>query len=377
MSADYLNETDQKMEETSSPVNSSPAGKEDEEDNEESDNTDQSGDEEAMEEGTDKDEDQDVSSGFTSLSPEKEDANISLDLEAETADAASPSHSNDSQLANTQEDDAEQEKNALTSSVTSDEADSGNHTIEHLEMSVVEEDFIGGEVYNNEEVNVPYVEAKTPSSKEQGTSKCTDTTDNLDKDSKNVPTKGKGVKFSRLDKCISKIADSLADKVVTKPEAAPSAASGRERFRHAHKRKPSLGGTPRTEEQSSNWKLVCVDTPARSWDSVRKVAFSHSQSADETSAVVHLDSCKNSSISDANNGVHRARIMSATPVNRLKRKRDTNTSTDPVYTVKVEELGAHRRKRKPSAQLWTGNGVAKYNGEENGKQKLNSANLSR
>ncbi|XP_018413610.1 PREDICTED: death domain-associated protein 6 [Nanorana parkeri] len=369
---DYLNETDQKMEGASSPMNSSPAGKEDEE--EESDNSDQTGDD-VIEEGTDKDEDQELSSGITSLSPEKEDLNASLELEADAADPASSGHSNDGQLANnSQEDHAEPEKDTLTSPAPSDESDSGNHTMEQLEMSVVEEDFIGG--YNTEVENVPYVEAKVSSSKEQGTSKHTDTTDDLVKDPKSLTGKWKDGKTSRLDKCISKITGSLADKVPIKSQAAPSLASGRQRFRHH--RKPSLGGSSRTQEQSSNLKLVCVNTPTQSWDSVRKVAFSHGQSADEKSDVVHLDSCKNSTRGDASNGVHRAMVMSATPVNRLKRKRDTNSSTDSLCTVRVEELGAHRRKRKPSPQIWTGNGVTRYNGAENGKQqKLKISNLSR
>lgn len=366
MTVDYSNETDQKMEETSDHQNSSPASKEEGE-NEESSDSDQDGDEE----DTDKDEDQDLSSGSTSLSAEKEDQNMSLELEVEMADPASPCLSNDTQVVNqSQEDHAEQEKGNGTSGVTSEEAVSESHNEEQLEMSVVEEDFVWGNAKTTEEENVPYVEAKTPSSKEQ----CTDT-QNLEKDTKTPTIKGKEGKFSRLDKCINKITGSLAHKSIKTEKASP-VRSEQERFRHVNHKKLHLGGTPRTEEQSSNGKLVCVDTPGERWDPVRKIAFS--QSSEKNSDVVHLDSSKNSTCSDTSNGVHKAMVVPSTPINRLKRKRDMNTPTETGLTMKCEEVGSNRRKRKNTSQLWTGNGVAKYKGEENGKeQKLNVAKLSR
>lgn len=360
MNVDYSNETDQKMEETSDQQNSSPASK-DEGENEESDDSDQDGDEE----DSDKDEDQDLSSGSPSLSAEKEDQNTSL--EVETADPASPCLSNDTQVVKqSQEDHAEQEKGNATSGVTSEKEDSESLHVEQLEMSVVEEDFVWGNEKNTEEINVPYVEAKTPSSNEQSTD-----TQNLEKDTKSPTVKGKEGKFNRLDKCINKITGSLAHKSIKAEKASPVRRE-EERFRHLNNKKPRLGGTPRTEAQSSNGKLVCVDTPGERWDPVRKIAFS--RSSDKNSDVVHLDSSKNSTFSDTSNGVHKAMVLSSTPVNRLKRKRDMSTPTETNLTTKCEEVGSNRRKRKNTSQLWTGNGVAKHKGED---QKLNVAKLSR
>ncbi|CAI9623490.1 unnamed protein product [Staurois parvus] len=331
-------------EETSDPQNSSPASKEEGE-NEDSEDSDQDGDEED-EEGSDKDEDQDLSSGSTSLSPEKEDQSTSLELEVEAASPASPCLSNDSQLVNQpQEDHAKQEKGNVTSGVASEEADSGNHDVEeNLEMSVVEEDFDWGDEKNTELVNVPYEEARAPSSKEQGTRMCTETK-NIVTDPKSPPTRGKEGKSSRLDKCINKIAGSLAHKVPIRPEDSPSVGSEEERFRHVNNKKLGSGRSTRTKEQSSNGKLVCIDTPGEHGDSVRKIAFSHSQSSNKNSEVVQLDNCKSSICSDTSNGVHTAVVMSSTPINRLKRKRDTSTPTDSVITVKVEEIGSNKRKR--------------------------------
>ncbi|KAM5145655.1 death domain-associated protein 6 [Mantella aurantiaca] len=372
--AEYSNETDQKMEETSDPQSSSPAGKEEGE-NAESDNSDQDADE--VEEGTDKDEDQDLYSASTSLSPEKEDLNTRLEIEMEKAESATSGDSNDSQPDNkTQEEHAdhvEQDKSSVCSGVTScDEADSRDGPLEHLEMTVVEEEFVGNGENNTEVVNVPYVKAEMPSSEEQGTSKCTDTKTDVEKDSKSPMIKGKDGKFSRLDKCISKLTGSLSHKVATGTED--------DGISHVNNKNLGSGGISRTKKQSR--KLVCVDTPAERWDSVRKIAFSHRQSADENSDVVHLDGSRNGTRSESSNGVHRDVVRTSTPINRLKRKRDPTTPTEPVFNVKVEDLGTNRRKRKATSQLWTGNGVTKYNGEENGTQqklkrpKLNSSYTS-
>nr|DBA20454.1 TPA: hypothetical protein GDO54_017231 [Pyxicephalus adspersus] len=362
MHAEYLNETDQKMEEIFNPQSSS-AGKEEGE-NEESDNSDEDGNDE----GTGKDEDQDSSSGSTSLSPEKEDQKV------DTADFV-PS-SNDAQLI-TQEDDAEKESDTMTSCVASDETDTGVHTMEHLETSIFE-DCVVSEENDTDNSNVPYVEVKMPSCNEQGTSKCTDTTNNLVTGAKSPTIKKKVGKSSRLDKCINKITGSLSHGVFTKTEISPSPDPNREHFQHINNKNPCFVNTPRikAEGQSSNLKLVCLDTPAKNCDSVRKIAFSHGQSADKNADVVHLDNYKNSTHSNASNGVHRAMVMSSSPTNRLKRKRDINSPTNSVITVKVEELGSQKRKRKSSPAPWTGNGVAMYNREENGKQKLKSAKLS-
>ncbi|KAM9323865.1 death domain-associated protein 6, partial [Gastrophryne carolinensis] len=354
--AEEGNEADQKMDEvekTDVSQNPSPAAKEEGENKEGNDGKD---DDDPMEEGEDE-EQQESPLGSTSLSSEKDSSNVSMESEADTMHSASPGNSNDAPPAGEAEECTEQQQEDKTCHETTTEL----QTEEQPEVCVPADD--STEKKEPETAHVPYIVADISANQEQGARNCMDTKDNPT-DTKSPMVK-KEVKVGRLDQCISKLAGTLThkgskEKVLTAGKESPPAS-------------PLVESALEVKPEERNCKLVCVDTPANSQDSVRKIAFSHTQSVDAGPHILHLDAEKDSGThSNTSNGVHRALVRPPTPVNRLRlRKPTTNDSPatrDRITLIKLEKQSPQRSKRKGSPQLWTENRATNCNGSENGGQ---------
>ncbi|XP_068106292.1 death domain-associated protein 6 isoform X2 [Hyperolius riggenbachi] len=386
--AEEGNDTDQKMEETSEtsePQNLSPGNAE----GENVEDCEEYGEGEVMEDEGEDGEEPESSPGSTSLSPEKDSPSAFQESDPDVGSCPSPDQdTNSPAVVQIMEEATEQERDNITDCVVCEESNAGNETKDQLEDSGLEEDVAESRGEEAETGDVPYVEDITSTNNEQGSKTCTSTkTESLITDEspllrhreslmaqKESPlTKPKEVKVNRLDKFISKLTGSVCKDTVKKKamqREAASSDSDQECSTLGNNETTSSGSSPKSyaKEQSSNGKLVCVDTPKNSWDSVRKIAFRQGQDAEEGTDVFHLSSCKDSPDSDTSNGVHRASVRPTTPVNRLKRK-NRDTSKNSGMVIKVEEERTSSRKRKGIAQRWTENGRTECNGRQHGEDQ--------